>query len=447
MCSVALAWKIRWRQVGLALLAGSTLVACHLIAGLDAPSAAEAPLEAGADADAGAPVLPSACDDSTPPRPARVSAAGNELPFFDLVLGYINSVARADAGRELCPVAGFNLDTVTTCQGPDGGRKVDKCPVGGASCPWAPSCANANSADDETACDLPGGTDNALGKLLSPQTIALIPGANPDDADPYRLLRSGAANLLIRILGYNGDPDDDDVSAAFLGSTGLASTSQATVESGAASSPSLERWDGRSLREWYVDPNDLAESLEVFPVVHGYVSNHVLVLQGATFPLPIFLGYRIALKEARLTGELRKLPNGAWEIVRGRIGGRISPTDLIKTLSSIPFGAKEGKGRVCNDQDLMLQLKSFVCQYADLPATAETVLDAATSDGADADADADVDASADADADASADAGVQSCKMISVGAAFVAVPATRGTPWAQPSEAGPCPPSEHEQCE
>lgn len=229
---------------------------------------------------------------------------------------------------------GFDLDGVCTasetCTSPDP----------------PPSCKTAGSAlpADGNYC-----RDNTFGRLE--YTAALIPELTKkyglsDDAFNCALC-VGDYNFIIRITGYNGEPNDDRVRVDLYPSPGLEqplpwdcskpdwrthpcftpdmpwTIQQGTTVDGRAG-PDLGDSklfdDAAYARDGYLVTNLPPETLFWFPGYKGLV---------VAFPLK--------LESAIVTGKLARGADGLWRITDGMIGGRVRGADIIHGFRLIGF--------------------------------------------------------------------------------------------------------------
>jgi hypothetical protein len=252
----------------------------------------------------------------------------------------IHTVDLGDMGT----TPGYDLDSTCTCY-QDAGN----------------SCVGPSS-QKSTYCDADGGIDNQAAKLF--QLIELPLGsANFGSAFFSEKANDGAWSLLIRISGYNGQPDDPKVDVAFFPTKGFGAP---------------PKWDGTD--NWPVDSTAVGDgglSAPVYTSNGAYVSGGILV---ATFPtnrITLAGGTEIIsvqLSAGVLTGQLSAV-GGVYSIKNGVIAARWSSADIFKALSSYrdnngnPICTTQptysiAKGVICNDLDINVdgtQPKSAPC--------------------------------------------------------------------------------------
>ncbi|MFO0669498.1 MAG: hypothetical protein U0235_07720 [Polyangiaceae bacterium] len=389
------------RVLPLAAALGGWAIACQVFVTLEVTTEPTL-VDAGADVVRPTNEVPrpmTACDETTFAPP---SVAGGIGPTYDVALAYLEvdpsgkSLA-GDAGVDLCPNVGFDLDQKRTCID-DTGQSTGsaQCPGDASGCAWGASCKNPNL---KTNCDSPGGVDNSFGLVANATFLGAIPGVNPNDVLPTAALANGSRNVLMRIVGYDGEADDDDVKIQIFGSTGLATTTRALPDTGVDGGPI---WDRRSRREWYIDPVTVHDGSRVPNVIaDAYVHNYVLVGRAASFPMPLGATGVLSLEDVRIAGELRR-SDDSWSIVKGRIGGHIRLRPLLATIYSLSIASAGQLRQICHS-DFVDAIHQHACELADL-----------SSDGG------------------------EGCDAISFGAAFAAVPAILGDKRAVSFANNPC---------
>jgi hypothetical protein len=359
--------------------------ACQVLVPLDNKGASAEQTERN---DGSATGLPDPCGAGTIPRPEKPSPNESALP--DLVFA-VNTLRfepelPADAGSELCRVGGFNLDEKETCYENGAQHDPNDCPGGSLDCAWSPACKNGSNRHDP--CDEPGGIDNAIGKGLSTLTNRL-PFVPKYLFDPMYSLRTGQAGVILRLAGYNGALDDQYVSFIVLRSSGLENRAHSLLDAGAdAADQTGAIWDGLSLRRWDIHPQSIARD---DPPSTGWVTNGILRVKVDRLMIPLG-GRGFEVKDVTMTGELRQI-DGAWQIIRGRVGGHISVADMLQAVALFPTRSGDKTIPLCAvARGQMEQLKAALCEFADLPA----------------------------------DGTQGACEAVSVGARFTAVPALLG---------------------
>ncbi len=265
-----------------------------------------------------------------PPRPGRDSPGKNS---GDLVAAFsYMSLEGKDAKGATIPL-GFDLDGLCTC-------------------PGAPSCKPV-IANTQTVCDDPGtGRDNAARQLL--EQLKAFPFSF-NDATFNGALRDGAFSQLLQVGGYNGTPDDPEVTVSFRNGIALV---------GDGGAPAFQGGDS-----WLVEPT--SNGVPTYNVT-GYVAGGTLVAkfvaavngteglrliwqlprpQGGTTRLPI------ALTEATITAQMAVSADGRLTLTDGRLGGKLTSSNALELPRA--FG-------VCGGPPFD-QTRQLFCSLADLP--------------------------------------------------------------------------------
>lgn len=295
----------------------------------------------------------------------------------------IRSVAVVDKGG---PV-GFDLDRFCTCD-PD---PMSKCPCG-EYC----DCAQVTNAEScrplypklPPVCDGPGGVDNAGAKLIEQATALLgIDVQSWNDG-----LTEGIWTALISVRGYDGQPNDGQVEAAFYGSPPF---------DGDPCNPkqSKPRWDGTD--RWPIRSDALVgggsleaevdgrqtcgDTLKLDLAKPAYVDPNAYVVDGvlvAQWPDRVAFALNgdnanvaFELYQTVITGRLVRdgAPSpGETEKTRrlreATLGGRWTQEALRATIG--PLRAGKNATPVCKDVALAVLASSFFCPLLDVRVTA-----------------------------------------------------------------------------
>lgn len=294
------------------------------------------PVEAGVDAEAG----PS-CVAAHPPE-RLPGVAGGTITFVNSLLTFEASDLRDPKSPN---TQGYDLDDTCTC-------------------PGARSCMPTSGAG---VCDYPNGVDNAAGTYLL-SLLTLLGDANSITAR----LHTGSDGLLLRVSGYNGQPDDADVEVGLFTSFGL----EGAVDAGAdAARPKFDGTD-----RWTVDVRSLLGGVPYLPTIvdtRAYVRGGVLVasISGAlrigVYPLPMLSGV--------LTARITKAGD-SYALVDGIVSGRLGATKLLTGFENVPDPLVPG-GFLCGTDRLYLNLRDSICSTLDVSSDR-------TQDGKDAPCDA-----------------------------------------------------------
>lgn len=309
-------------------------LSCQLVLGLDEPVTAAAdagPSEAGA-ADAGGDA--DKCVHATvPAAPDGGAAGGNISRWF--------AITAIELPAQAPKLRGLDLDESCTCDPASGDTTKSSC-IG----------------KDASRCDLANGVDDALSGLL--QTV-LIPGSGGDPAKvASEAVRSGARTLLIYISGWNGLPNDADVSVGFVSSRGLFEA-EGCVDAGSpdrdaaafnltdAQSPNGARY---SPRNDGCDRWSPVISLDgTFPnlilnggTVHGYVVDRQLVAPFDEVAM-VLLGRKTSLRDGYLVATLGVLTGDSpVAALSGTLAGRIEINELVAAVGASQVGKGDDTG-------------------------------------------------------------------------------------------------------
>lgn len=306
--------------VGAAAALGAAIASCQLVAGLDADFV-PAP-DAGAP-DAEADGGPTGCMAATYPDPPGGTDDGKDVGSIVVALHTV------DVG-DMATTPGFDLDHACTCTEDAG-----------------PTCVGPGSPT--LYCDAPGGIDNQTAKIFKLLQIPLGSGSIGSQAFTNKI-NDGRWTLLIKIDGYNGEPDDPEVQVSLYSPLGLGAP---------------PKWDGTD--SWPVLSTAFdANGDPVYKATGAYVHDHVLVAAIPTIPMH-FAGLTeqitVTVSTAVLTATLAKLP-GTFRLVNGTVAGRWAITDVFQALSSYRDG---NDMPLCTDAALAYTtLKSAVCSDADI---------------------------------------------------------------------------------
>ncbi|MBK6697439.1 MAG: hypothetical protein IPG50_35435 [Myxococcales bacterium] len=308
---------------------------------------------ATADGGADAPPLPPGpCDLALPPLvpsrggvergtlfAARALDFGPRLPVTGV------GTLRFDAGGLLCPNAALDLDGIETT-----------CPA---------TAGLAKCVTKRGACDEDGGRDNAFANVL-----ALLQGVKPGNLSLSAAMETGGPTLLIQVVGYSGEANDDAVGVFFYAATG-------TLE-GPDGGPSLPRWDGTDT--WKVEPRSVIPSsagdVPLRSASEAWVANGVLVAKLDRVDLPILVDKQRALLPLRggfVTANVTQV-DGRLRLDHGRLAAAVAADSLLANLAA--------DGGVCERTGAFDTLRSILCSEADLTTTFPTEGPAAAPCGA-----------------------------------------------------------------
>jgi hypothetical protein len=376
------------------LVAGAGAAGCALVAGLDGDRTLAAAGTGGAGAaggahgttgaggsagaggathsDAGAPdgaagAGGKACKPASYPPPPAVQDAGGAIDFVTAM----HSVDLGDTGT----VVGLDLDGKCTCEG-DG-----------------PSCRHPDWIKEDL-CDGPDGRDAQSALLFKEFSFAT--SGSIGTAGFSSGCASGTWSMLIRVRGYNGKADDDQVQVSLFPSAGLDKAARPA------------KWDGTDA--WPVPPTALADGGKTvdeprYVDAKAYVTSGHLVtsmpesemyLAGSNAYLPIrfIAGFLVA----------RIVPVGQTFGLRdGILAARWKTADIFDSVHAVRIKGSP----LCTDSPLYAPVKHQICNFIDIYSGIATP--------------------------------TTTCDSISVGLAFTADPAKLGPIQALPTPPQGCP--------
>ena len=255
-----------------------------------------------------------------------------------------------------------------------GGPKVGFDLDGRCSCADdGPTCVTPEPA--KQSCDGPMGIDNGIAELFAAAAVF-----EDNFTSTYHSARAeqGAWSILVRIRGYNGEANDDQIEVAMFPSGGLGE------DPCHAGGPPA--WDGSDA--WPVMTTALEEplggggsssgaggcgsaepagySLEAprYVDMAGYVIDQVMV---ASLPeAGISLsgdGSGIVLTGGFLTGRLEQM-GGAWHLRDGTLAGRWPLSEVFETLGKLGSNGMP----ICTDDSTYQLIRDAVCAKRDITA-------------------------------------------------------------------------------
>lgn len=273
-------------------------------------------------------------------RPAAASAVN--IPPITLALRTMR-IGSQDAANNFNLLAwqdlGLDLDGVCTSS--------PTCPADEPIGSCKPTSAAA--ATDGNYC-----RDNTFGKLeVNAANIPEVGGKYGLNDEAFNCaLCTGAYNFLIKVSGYNGSPNDDQVRIDFYPSPGLEGTplpwdcnattwrnspcftadqpwlirdTAVTTPQGGPDLPDATLADPNAyIRDGYLVANLPKDALFWFPSIKGRKADIA-----TPFPLRFAQGI--------VTGHLKKAPDGTWSVEDGTIAGRTRGTDVLEGFRLIGF--------------------------------------------------------------------------------------------------------------
>jgi hypothetical protein len=331
-----------------ALLVAGSVVACQVLAGIrvritsvsssddggdggvsESVDSGGAVVEAGNDAAAG-------CVVALPPRPA----AGMSPESLTLNFAVKNFYYRPEDGG-MDGGLGFNLDCVDTCPGPKSCKAV------------APDC------------DEDGGRDLAGNALL--EAIDAL-GAETGAENVNDRIAAGSFTFLSQVGGWNGLPDDSQVSVGLFISNGI----DPNPDAGTFTPP---MWNGSD--PWTVDPRTVNGGYQTSTGWHyvpkaltdeAYIANNQLVGQ-LTTPFQFGLGIgSLTMTDVTFVANLTSVeesPNVFGYRLDGQIAGRISLHSLL-ALAAVLKDPLDRSQYLCGNDPTYLEFKDNLCAQADI---------------------------------------------------------------------------------
>ncbi len=267
-----------------------------------------------------------ACSPAAPPAPPTIVGAGGA----DVLTFALRSLDLGGPKKKV----GFDLDSQCTCPG----KTACQEPA------WATS----------DHCDDPDGRDNGSGNAFAALNVAF--GAVISSIELSNQASKGNWSVLIKVSGYNGGDDDDQVEVALYTSPGLGD---------------VPKWDGTDA--WPVAPMSLVDAVSVDQPIDkdskAYVTNRTLVahLPGATVVLRgSGVHLEVDLSSVVFAATLEKKDTGAVELVGGTLAGSWLEPAVFQSLS----GLRINNGmRLCVDDVYYNTVKKVLCDEFDLSST------------------------------------------------------------------------------
>ena len=277
----------------------------------------------------------STCGHASPPDPPAVQNCGGSIGF----VAAMHSVDFADESGEPLNI-GYDLDMRCTCSGePNGCKRV-----------WA----------TEEACDGPDGRDNTGGQFIKAVSslFATFGAASWNES-----LHAGAWGMVVRVLDYNGEEDDDRVRTQLY-----VPRAYYHFQDGGKDPP---KWDGTD--EWPIrstslqDPGDGGTwdvDKPLYSDEFAYVNGGVLVASVSQGTMQVDENFAIEFTGAFLTARIVKGAGDQWSLEDGVLATRWRLANMLAQLSNVDdplFGSP-----VCTDNAMYATAKAKICGYADM---------------------------------------------------------------------------------
>lgn len=295
----------------------------------------------------------SACGSKQWPDPPTTPDRGSDVEATMA----LRTIDFGEGDLSVGPVVGYDLDGRCSC-GEDG-----------LSC---------NTPDpSKQSCDGPGGVDNAIAELFAAASIFQDNFTSAYHADRAE---DGKWSILVRIRGYNGQANDDQIEVAMFPSGGLDEDpchAQGTppawngsdawpIMTSALEEPMGGGGAGAGGNGGCGDPEPAGYSLEQPRYFDGaaYVSDHVMVASLPEAGVALSAdGAGINLTAGFLTGRLEQ-SGGAWSLREGVLAGRWALTEVFATMSSL---GSDGTA-LCTDDTSYQLIRDAVCAKRDITA-------------------------------------------------------------------------------
>ena len=307
-----------------------------------------------------------ACNSIRPPSPpAQADPGPNDVDFVVAVYS-MHFGEDFDPLTEIGPSVGYDLDKECTC--------IDEGP---ATC--VPVGSNPND------CDGPRGRDNAVARVFNNLNLFFTDTFDSD----YNSTRAqeGDWTLLLRVMDYNGQPNDDSVRVAIYPSPGR--------DNDPCLPSQTPNWDGSDV--WPVDafaiegytgsggsggsgggsgggagcgaagpglPLDVNQP--AFVSSAGYVTNSVLVADLPKTSLVLSASSNVTelkLVGGFVTARLEQQAEG-WAMLDAVLTGRWKISDLFAMIG----GLEDNNQAVCTDHPLYEPVKNILCNFPDITA-------------------------------------------------------------------------------
>ncbi len=304
---------------------------CALLAGLDGErhigqtAATSSSSSGGGDGGGGGAV----CSPALPPAPPAITGAGGA----DVLTFAMRMIELGGPKKNV----GFDLDGQCTCPGKTGCQQ--------------PTWTKGDH------CDEAGGRDNGSGNGFAAINEAFAPLGVVSSSQLSQQANSGAWSVLVKVSGYNGGDDDDQVEVALYTTPGL--------------SASAPKWDGTDA--WPVAPISLVDGMSLDQPINkdakAYVTNRVLVahLPGATlvFQSP-GVHLQVDLASVVFAATLEAKDSGAVRLTEGTLSAAWTAPALFQSLSSLRVN---GDNALCVGDTFYAIVKNALCEAVDLSST------------------------------------------------------------------------------
>lgn len=318
----------------LAIVTGAALLAaCQVIAGIERVHKVDEdslPEEEGGTS--GKPSgSPDPCQHAAPPPSPEAGADPTEIPPFFLATAKLSLINPADNG-----IGGYDLDGACTCDTRKG-TAFD----GGSSCTPHSGSVKCDPVDS-------GGVDNQGASLFN--TFYTLSGRNLDDAYNANVASGIGANILLYISGWNGQPDDLDVSVGIF-------VSEKVAPNGAPDQDTTGNFGT------WTYPTSVTPSGGPSGQGTGYVAKGVLVVRNAGIVKVLFGGAGLTFNDAVIIGDISRDPTTKKGKFVGVVGGRIRDDELLSAAGQVGIG---NGMQACQDDGIFTAVKLSICSSLDI---------------------------------------------------------------------------------
>jgi len=297
---------------------------------------------------------------TVPEPPAVDDDPAVNLPGQWFAVRNISLTNDIDAGA-----AGYDLDGVCSCQ--DGGAgfrgAIESCQTYG-----------------EEQCDLSGGVDNSLRKLIQKQAQLAVPRVDLNSLGADDRASKGLNTIMVYIGQWNGKPNDKEVYVGTLVSQSLIAVDNCDgpipMQLADGGSPEIPmggaRWNGCD--RWTVAQSQVISDQTPIPAITtaGYVRDGVVTVNGGTSATLAILGIPVSVRSAKTS--FRVTEQG----IDGTLAGRLDPISIMKGLGSISLTT--GSPPIC-ETALFGQIVDTVCGALDIAQAPATDFAARRCDG------------------------------------------------------------------
>jgi hypothetical protein len=317
----------RWRANATACIIGIAVTGCESVLGIDFDAVEQAP---------------NACHHASPNPPPAVQNAGGDIEFTAVVIDAQYGDGVDANGKANFLSQGYDLDGL--CTGPNGP----------ASC-TPPAWVGYPETDGTD------GRDNGVGRMFSAQNALFgLTLVSSDYLSP--LVNSGehAPNGIIRVRGYNGFHEDDQVEVDWFVALAPAAQGDGSF---------APKFDGSDV--WPLDADTLDGTTDdgaprsLYRDTAAYVSAYQLVAHFPRVQIPLANIYFEA-HDVILTSQITETATTATMLKNGILAGTIPMATFLDVIP-LTAAAITGQTSLCRDSPLYPDIKHFICVADDSP--------------------------------------------------------------------------------